>query len=234
MTNSPLQLRGPLLKLQRARAKFYSLLQHRFEGNQLISETWSAMARDLEAQAESLKKLPVTFWMALKKQEKELKQAAELSLAMEPDGSAASLRECLPRSLDLEEPVILKVYAPLIRTLRTVWSERAVDFYVMVKAHIVRIERLIQQYSGDPALGQRCALLLQTFEKEVQEPEAVEEAPKKSAHKKAGSSKQPAKSAPTRRAAVIPKQQPRHLAKLVKRSKPLVSKIEISRRRARR
>jgi hypothetical protein len=232
MTNSPIRLRGPLLKLQRARAKCYALLQQHFEGNLLISETWSVMARDLEAQAESLKKLPVSFWVALKKQEKELTRATELSLEVEPNGFAGSLRECLTQTLDLEEPIILRIYAPLIRTLRSVWSDRSVDFYVMVKAHIARIERLVMSYSGDPALGQRCAVLFQTFEKEVQEPAAIEAAPRKPVHRKAVSSKKSGRPAAVRRAVVATTAKPSRV--LAKRAKPLVNKIEIPRRRARR
>ena len=235
MNNLPIKLRGPLLKLQRASAKYYALLQQHFEGNLLISETWSVMAHDLEAQAESLKKLPVSFWVALKKQEKELARATELSLEVEPNGFASSLRDCLTQTLELEEPIILKIYSPLIRTLRSVWSDRSVDFYVIVKAHIARIERLVQSYSGDPALGQRCAVLLQTFEKEVQEPAAVEATSRKPAQKKAASSKKSGRPAAMRRAVVAASKKPsRVLGKLTKRAKPLVNKIDIPRRRAHR
>ena len=75
MKNLPLRLRSPLSKLEKAIARFYLQLQQRFEGNSLVSESWAAMGSDLQAQAESLKKLPSSFWQSLKKQEKELVRA---------------------------------------------------------------------------------------------------------------------------------------------------------------
>jgi hypothetical protein len=240
MTNLPLQLRGPLSRLQRTTVKFYSQLQQRFAGNSLVSESWAAMGNDLTAQAESLKKLPSSFWQSLKKQEKELLHAAELILPEDTGKPTGSLQACLVETLDLEEPMILTIYALLIRRLRVEWTERALDFYIMVKAHIARLARLIQAYSGDPALSLRCAILFHNFEKEVQEPAVIEtksskSARKKTAHKKAAKVKRSGAAALTRRARVKDTRQPaRSLKKLSKRAKPLVKKIEITRRRARR
>jgi hypothetical protein len=201
----------------------------------LVSESWAAMRKDLQAQAESLKKLPPSFWQSFKKQEKELVHAAEVILPQDASVLAGSLQSCLALTLDLEEPIILKVYGPLIRRLRVEWTERALDFYIMVKAHIARISRLIQLYSGDPALSQRCAVFFQNFEKEVQEPAIVEVAPRKTAPKKPRPVKHAAKVAVRRHELAPAKKRPaRALGKMVKRSKPLVKKIEISRRRARR
>ena len=137
--------------------------------------------------------------------------------------------------LDIEEPMILKVYAPLIRRLRAEWTERALDFYVMVKAHIARLARVVQAYSGDPALSQRCAILFHDFEKEVQEPAAIEIIPKKSARKRAIAARQVRKTVATRSPKVaVAKRHTRALDKLAKRAKPLVKKIEIAKRRVRR
>jgi hypothetical protein len=235
MKNLPLGLRSPLSKLEKAIARFYLQLQLRFEGNSQVSESWAAMGSDLQAQAESLKKLPSSFWQSLKKQEKELVRATGLILPEEPSKPAGSLQACLITMLDIEEPMILKVYAPLIRRLRAEWTERALDFYVMVKAHITRLARIIQAYSGDPALSQRCAILFYDFEKEVQEPAAIEIARKKPAHKTATAKRHVRETAAARHPKVaVVKRRTRALDKLVKRAKPLVKKIEIARRRAHR
>ena len=235
MKNLPLRLRSPLSKQEKAIARFYLQLRQRFEGNGLVSESWAAMGGDLQAHAESLKKLPSSFWQSLKKQEKELVRATGLILPREAIKPASSLQACLVQMLDIEEPIVLKVYAPLIRRLRSEWTERALDFYVMVKAHIARIARIVQAFSGDPAMSQRCATLFQDFEKGVQEPVVIEIKKKGPDRKKALAARhvrkmaaaRPAKLAATRRRARV-------LEKLAKRAKPLVKKIEIGRRRARR
>jgi hypothetical protein len=83
-------------------------------------------------------------------------------------------------------------------------------------------------------LSLQCAILLQIFEKEVQEPAAEEIAPKI----------QPARKSPAKPAAKVTRarnvKKPaektpiRSLTRIAKRSEPLVQKIEIARRRARR
>jgi len=228
-------LRSPLSKLEKAIARFYLQLQQRFEGNSLVSESWAEMGGDLQAHAESLKKLPSWFWLSLKKQEKELVRATRLILPAEGIKPASSLQACLVQMLDIEEPMILRVYAPLIRRLRTEWTERALDFYVMVKAHIARIARVVQAYSGDPAMSQRCAILFQEFEKGVQEPAVVEIRQKKPNRKKAAAARRVRKPAAARHPKnAAARRRVRALEKLTKRAKPLVKKIEIAGRRARR
>jgi hypothetical protein len=230
-------LRGSLSLLQRAVAKIYSQLQQRFEGNYLVSSVWAAMGHDLHAQVESLKKLPPSFWQSLKNQEKELARAAELVYPANADWRSGSLRSCLTQTIDLEEPIILKVYAPLIRRLRSEWTEHALDFYVMVKAHIARVAHSIQLFSGDPALSLRCAVLLHSFEKEVQEPPEVEVAPskrKKSAKKSAPAKPKTKKTAVQRALASAKKRPIGTLDKIKKHAKPMVRKIKLAPRRARR
>jgi len=235
MTHSPYKARGSLLKLQRVVAKFYSFLQQRFEGNSLVSNTWASMEHDLQAQAESLKKLPSTFWKSMKKQEKGLEQAMRITRPCGTSEHAGTLPTCLSQMLDLEEPLVMNVYAPLIRKLRIDWTERALDFYVLVKAHIARLERLVLAYSGDPALGQRCTVLFQDFEKEVQEQAIVEAHPPSIAGKRAGQKKFQRKASQSRRAKELARKRPRRsLEKRAERAKPLVKKIEVTRRRARR
>jgi hypothetical protein len=236
MTNPPLRLRGALSKLQRATAKYYSQLQHRFEGNNLVSETWAAMGHDLLVQVEGLKKLPPSFWHSLKKQERELAREAGLILSQDTRKEVGTLQLCLVRTLELEEPVILKVCAPIIRRLRTNWTDFALDFYVMLKAHIARLARLIQTYSGDPCLSQRCAALLGNLEREVQAPVEVEVIHAKAVSRRATSAKQSRKAVRRRLARITARRRPssRPLRKMPVHAKRLIKKIGISRRRARR
>jgi hypothetical protein len=235
MTSPPLRLRGALSKLQRATAKYYSQLQQRFEGNNLVSETWAAMGHDLLSQVESLRKLPPSFWQSLKKQEKELIRTAGLILSQDTREKPGTLQACLTQTLDLEEPVILKICAPIIRRLRSNWTDFALDFYVMVKAHIARLARLVQTYSGDPGLSRRCAILLLNLEKEVQEQVEVEEVSAKPVPRRATSARRSRKAAVSRRTRIQAQDRPRRsLRRMGKHAKPLVKKIEISQRRARR
>src|SRR5512147_3025828 len=127
MSNSPPTLRGSLTQLQRAVAKYYSQLQQHFESNYLISGMWAAMGHDLQMQAESLKKLPPSFWQSLAGQEKDLVHAVHMSALPNADRQVTSLRLCLGQTIEIEEPIILKVYAPLTRRLRLAWTELALD-----------------------------------------------------------------------------------------------------------
>jgi hypothetical protein len=111
----------------------------------------------------------------------------------------------------------------------------ALDFYVMVKAHITRVAQSVQLFSGDPALGQRCALLLQNFEKEVQEPVAIpERRPKRRANKSVPATRHARKTAVRKMRPVVKKEPVRSRVKIAKRAKPLVQKIKLAPRRARR
>ena len=235
MNNLTQRLRGPLSKVQKSIAKCYLQLQQRFEGNSLISDSWSAMGGDLQAHAESLRKLPSTFWQSLHKQEKELFAALESAQSSNSNTLSGTLHACLTGALDLETPIILKVYAPLIRQLRMEWTDRATDFYVMVTAHLARLARLIHLYSGDPVLSQKCDLLFRDFEKEVQYPPSSTSREERSSKKRAAASKRKGKQVKSRLPrARTPKQKARSRVKMVKRAKPLVKKIEITRRRAQR
>ncbi len=235
MPNTPPTLRGSLSQLQRAVAKYYSLLQQHFEGNYLISGMWAAMGHDLQMQAESLKKLPPSFWQSLANQERELVHAAEILPPPNADKHAGSLRLCLARTIEIEEPIILKIYAPLTRRLRLAWTELALDFYVMVKAHISRVAQSVQLFSGDPDLGQRCALLLQSFEREVQEQPEIAKAPSGRRPKKVVPVKGSAKKPGSRQVRAEVKKEPVPArVKIAKRTKHLVQKIKLAPRRARR
>jgi hypothetical protein len=194
---------------------------------------WASLGNDVQSQVESLKKLPQSFWLSLKTQEKELAQAAEQALPHHAE-KAGSLQICLAQTLDLEEPIMLKVYAPLICRLRNEWTDLALDFYIMVKAHITRVTHSVQLYSGDPGLCLRCANLLQSFEQEVQGPAEEEIVPAQVLARKSAA-RPAAKAGKARNAKKAAAKTPiPPLTRIAKRSKPLVQNIEIARRRARR
>ncbi len=235
MAKLPLTLRGTLSQLQRAVAKYYSQLQQRFESNYLISGMWAALGHDLQAQVESLGKLPHSFWLSVADHEKELMDAAGSLPTPHAETQDRSLQISLAQTIELEEPIILKVYAPLTRHLRRAWTEQALDFYVIVKAHIARVAQSVQLFSGDPALSQRCALLLQSFEKEVQEPLQIPKPRVKKRQKKAvAASRKIRKSRRIYPRAAIKKESILSRVKAAKRPEPMVRKIKLSRRRARR
>jgi hypothetical protein len=219
---------GSITKLQNLGKEFYSQLAKTFSANALIHETWTSMAHDLEHQTASLQKLPHSFWNRLKDEEQGLR-AAVLACwhpGHEEQGPEHSLTRSLSKTLDFEEPLILGVYVPLIRHLRSEGSGQVLDLYIMVKAHISRLQQVIRSFSGDPGTNQRAASLIQTFEKEVQvpqEPPVITHAhanAKAAAHgaKNTEKAKKPKQAAgsPDKRTKLIPK-----------RSKPL---IKVSRR----
>lgn len=234
MKSSADTLRSSLSQLQRAVAKCYSQLRQRFEGNSLISTLWALMDHDLQAQVESLKKLPPSFWQSLKKQEKELARAAEGILHQDAGDKTGSLSLCLAQTLALEEPIILKVYAPIIRRLRTEWTDLALDFYVMVRAHITRLAQSVQLYSGDPALSLRCEVLLHGFEREVQDQVEVRGLQARSTPKKPGAKRAGKVAGGRHTQAPAAARQARPRRKIAERAERLVPKIEITRRRVRR
>jgi len=169
-----MKLWSPIAKLQRRGAGLYLRLAERFAGNAVIRDTWTAMASDLDQQTSSLKSLRPAFWKLLEKQEKELLQGISESAppaANDPlDPADWTLQASFARTLDFEERFTLKVYAPIVYRMRE-QSGGPLDFYVIVHAHLTRLARLIQPFSGDPVLTQRCLNLVHQFEKEAQGPE---------------------------------------------------------------
>lgn len=238
-----MSLKGAFAKVQNAGAQFYLKLAQFFEENPLIRESWLAMSQDMEQQADSLVELPSRFWITFKKDEEALLDAVQKCHTLEvlDKKDDRSLHSCYVRTLNLEEPLILNAYVPLIRLLRIEWSDHALDFYVMVKSHVARISRLIQPFSVDSALLQRVQNLQQRFELEVQKPAIPIVLPgKKVARKRKGHARRQAVArkpqkviAATRTAkrALSLRKRVQHLSK---RAKPLVGKLEIARRRARR
>lgn len=230
-----MNLQGSITENQNSIYRLYLKLEKRFTENTLIRELWNSMAQDLTQQIGSLKKFPTSFWTQKKKNPEGLPEAvhqAHSDQSIDID-EVISLKLCFALALEFEEPTILKVYVPIIRSLRKDWTVASLDFYILVKSHLARIVRATESFSGDPILIQRANLLLQGFEKEVQEPEiTVIVSEKKSISKNAKQIKKPVS-----KNKKLPKAA-RPLAKHAKpthsRTKPLAKKIDIRRRRAHR
>jgi len=246
-----MNLHGSIKDFQNKIVQLYLKLEHRFSENGLIRELWSGMANDVSLQIRSLNALPPSFWNQLKKdQSLQLITAAEGASRQDIEiKEDQSLMDCFNMALCLEEPAILRVYAPLIRRLRENPSAPALDFYIVVKAHLARIMRVTQSFSGNPAVVQRANSLLQAFEKEVQEPHIKIARPemKKAipGHSKiakpetkkalAGHSAKHAVPVQKQRKTSVTARPSAKPAKILHRHpKPLVKKASIARRRARR
>ena len=104
------------------------------------------------------------------------------------------------------------------------------------RASTIKLARLIQTYAGDPALSQRCAVLLVNLDKEVQEPPKIAMSRKgQVSQKNADPVKRPVRAAAGRsKPATAEKSPARQRDRVAKHAKPLVKEIGISRRRARR
>lgn len=235
-----MSLHSSITKLQSSGARLYVELAQYFKENTLIRDIWLEMARDKEQQVGSLKSLPPSFWSELRESANGLLAAVQscLPLAECLSDEERSLHKCFTKTLQFEEPIILKVYAPLIRQLRTEWTDHALDFYIMIKAHVARLLRVVQSFSGDPVLVQRAGTMLQNFEREVQTPEipvvaSILKVSKKTVSKKAGHG---ARKVAARRTQVKSSRRPLPLSKRTKgiaaHRKPLVKSIELRRRRA--
>jgi hypothetical protein len=232
-----MNLHGSIKAHQNTISQLYLKLEQRFSENQLIRELWGAMAHDVSQQISSLDALPKAFWNQLKKEGNSLSiEAPDASCiqAIDNEGDKV-LQNCFNATLLLEEPMILRVYAPLIRKLRANLTAPALDFYIMVKAHLARITRVTESFSGDPIMIQRSKSLRQTFEKEVQEPQIEVRLP---ANRNAPKIKTTCSKATSRKLPQTAAGKSRPLAKRAKnlhsRTKPLVKKVTIQRRRARR
>jgi hypothetical protein len=230
-------LHGSITELQETIIKLYLNLKHGFSENQLIRDLWSAMAQDITQQKSSMSAIPQSFWNKLKDDQDAFSRAvSEIRRQTVENKEDLSLKGCFERILLYEEPATLRIYVPIIRKLRENWTDQALDFYIMVKAHLARIARVTQSFAGNPVVIQRSSLLLQRFEKEVQEPRIaagpVSRKARQAQPPMAGG-KPPAK--PQKKA--VPKHAPA-LAKHTKsrhgRSKPLAKKISLQPRRAHR
>ena len=236
-----------LTKLEKNASRAYLKLSQHFSGNTLIRDTWATMSQDMEQQAASLRALRLLLKKELKSQEKTAIAAikettAVVNLAVPRAAGDWSLHHCFTRSLDFEEPLTLKVIPPLIYQLRKEWTDQALDFYILVNAHLTRLARLIGSTSGDPVLIKRCSDLVLQFERATQVPQSEPSVTPKRADRRVARSARVAhpvvkRARKARLLARAPKPS-RTLAKgagaLTKRAKPLLKNIKLARRRARR
>ena len=216
-------LAGSIAKLQDLGLDFYSDLAQVFSANNLIHDTWVSMSQDLRQQIDSFQTLPHSFWKCIKDDEEAmLRESIQACLTSQQQSQAEAdrtLQHRLARSLEFEEPLILKVYVPLIRRLRSEGSNQALDFYIVVKAHVARFLQLIRSFSGDPALIFRAASLLQTFEKEVQVPEEPPVYHLRPAAKGRAKKTRPARTAPRRSRPLEKRSLPKRRQALIKVSR---------------
>jgi hypothetical protein len=233
-----MNLHGSIKELQNTIVQLYLKSEQRFSENSLIRELWSTMAHDVSQQISSMNALPHSFWNLLKQESRGLSADTADGIRRQhiENEEDFSLKSCFELVLQFEEPTILKIYIPLIRKLREDLTTPALDFYIMVKAHLARIARVTQSFSGDPVIIQRANLLLQTFEKEVQEPLHIEVVVP--ARKKAHAAPPPAKSKEIEKKPRKAAKQTGSLQKRAKilhaRPKRLVKKVSLQRQRARR
>jgi hypothetical protein len=231
-------------ELQNTLVKLYLKFEQRFNENALIRELWSGMAHDILQQMASLKSFPTSFWLQLSKdQDGRMEvdiQNAKLQIAEKPED--LPLKQCFETALCFELPTILKIYVPIIRSLRENWTNTALDFYIMVKAHLARITRATESFSGDPLAIQRSNLLQQIFEKEIQTPQEIvkpsEKEKKKQVirptHKPEGKSSSASKNqASTKPSSKITSVAAKRAKTLHSQTKPLVKNLGIQRRSSR-
>lgn len=236
-------LQGFIGKLQNIGTQFYLVLAECFRDNKLVSDIWVAMAHEKEEQTKCLRALPSSFWTQLK-DSKYLIDAAQtcLSIKSAETDTDRSLGKCFERVFCFEEPIILQVYAPIIKSLRRESKDQGLDFYIMIKAHVARLTRVIQSFAGNPVLIQRSTTLLESFEQAVQAPEPQPTLVRtgSTTRKKAGSAAAAKSSRVQREQSASKKVSVQHrplgsrAKQLAKRAKPIVKKLVLSPRRARR
>jgi len=227
-----MNLQVSITEYQDTIARLYLELEHRFKENQLIRDLWSAMAHDVTQQKRSLSMIAPSFWHKVKEEHdgwsKVISESAQQQAAEKKEDR--SLKGCFERALLFEEPATLKIYVPIIRKLRENWTDQALDFYIMVKSHLARITRVTQSFAGDPIIVQRSNLLLQRFEKGVQAPhvEAEHLARSRTHGTHPAQEKHAAKPKKlAQKASAVAKHAQSHHS----RTKPLVEKINLQRRR---
>lgn len=230
-----MNLPASIIEHQNSISQIYRKLEDRFLENSIIRALWNNMALDISKQVNSLKSLPPSFWIQFKKdQDSQFETPAKISDKQSHENNEVmSLKDCFNLTLQIEETIILTVYAPIIRNLRGNWTKTALDFYIIVKAHVARIVGVIESFSGDSILIQRAHVLLQKFEKEAQERSisaipAAKKAPISHAthdHKPKENPQKPSK--PSVSTA-------KHAPTAHNRAKPLAKKVEPARKRAQR
>jgi hypothetical protein len=229
-----MNLQGSIIEHQNSISQIYRKIEDRFSENSIIRALWNNMALDISKQITSFKSLPPSFWSQLKKnQDSQFETLNGIFDKQYHLNEVMSLKDCLNLTLQIEETIILNVYAPVIRNLRGNWTKTALDFYIIVKAHVARIVGVIESFSGDTTLIQRAHVLLNRFEKEVQEhPVSITPAAKKTpvAHVAPDNKPKEKPQKPAKPSGSIAK----HAPNTHNRAKPMAKKLEPARKRAQR
>ena len=166
-----MNLLGTIVERQNSLQQLYRKLEKRFEENNVVRTLWRDMADDVSLQIQSLKSLPSPFWNQLKNAPDAGFESVIKGISFPAaDVTDISLRDGFELSLQMAEPVVLKIYARVVRSLRKNSTAPALNFYILVKAYVARLARTTHSFAGDPPLIQRAQLLMQGFEREVQEP----------------------------------------------------------------
>ena len=229
------RIRTALVRLQQDRVSFYLKAAERFTSNSLIHDKWLAIAGGLDAQGAVLRNLSPSFWKFLDEGEAAsiLEATRQVATGKWPtDSGQVTLHEYFTRALELEEPTVTQVYAPIVRDLRANWTARAMGLYVMVRSHLTQLTRLIEPFCGDPSLCRRCSSLADRFDQEIQRPKVVEKVKPGSAMANTGKAVKQAKTAARAKrpgkATRAPGSRGSRPQRLVKHSKPLVRKMKIA------
>jgi len=166
-----MNLQGSIVEHQNALFQFYQKLENRFSENRILQVLWNDMSQDISLQIQGIKALPPALWNQIRKTpDSRLDAAIGEFRSPAADIEKITMRGSLELALQYEEPIMLGIYARIIRNLRKDQTDSALDFYILVKSHATRIVRTMESLAGDPALIQQARLLLQGLEKEVQEP----------------------------------------------------------------
>jgi hypothetical protein len=230
-----MNLQGSIIEHQNSISQIYRKIEDRFLENSIIRAHWNNMALDISKQITSLKSLPPSFWNQFKKnQDSQFETINNIFDKQSHDiKEDMPLKVCLSLTLQIEETIIINIYAPIIRNLRGNWTKTALDFYIIVKAHVARIVSVIESFSGDSVLTQRAHVLLHKFEKEAQE-RAISAAPtaKKTPIPHTIHDNKPKENPqkPTKSSSSIAK----HAPNSHNRAKPIAKKVEPARKRAQR
>jgi hypothetical protein len=166
-----MSLSGAIVEHQNSLLQLYRKLEERFEENSIIRTMWRDMAGDVSLQIQSLKSLPPSFWNRFRNAPDDGFESAVKNMPL-PSANVAetSLRDSFEVSLRFAEPVVLKIYARLIKLLRENSTAPVLNFYILVKAFVARLVRTTESFAGDPLLIRSAQLLMMGLEKEVQEP----------------------------------------------------------------
>jgi len=166
-----MNLLSAIVEHQNSLLRLYRKLEERFEENSIIQTLWRDMSEDVLLQIQSLKSLPASFWNKFKNDpDNNFEPTIREIPSASTDITDISLRDSFEISLQIAEPVVLKIYARVVRLLREQSTVPALNFYILIKTYVARLVRTTESFSGDPLLVQRARLLVAGFEKEVQEP----------------------------------------------------------------